>query len=535
MKRFNLLTLAASLTVLFGVASDARDCHAQAGLRETLDAMDRNQNGRLEPDEIAPLARPYLERVAESRRMDMDRPYEISKWQEAARIYYALVNGVAGMTVRPDLESTVKSFQPGDDDVLVPEFGLAEMKFPYTLDDLEEADETLGRYDRNDDGYIDRVEARRGKWTHRDPFEEDYNFDGRLSRLELGQRYARRRLLDGQSDELKQKAKRVGNGIRSSDTGSDGRDDSRWWRRGGSQYYLTASIMGRFDTNKNGRLEPAESAAIGIPVGRIDADRDGELSRDEVHAYMSELQDEAGDETLGIPAWFFQRDANRDEQITMAEYTDEWSDELVQQFASLDANQDGVLTKVEVTGSAAVTGGTFANTDATILAPRKTVISEIVIDEPVIIADLDVQISITHSHTSYLDAFLVGPDGDRIELFTSVGGTDDHFEQTIFDDQAELPIVKARAPFEGRFMPEALIKKQPSLWSFNGRSAKGVWQLVIAGSRSERFGMLHRWSLIIKPQDSLEPNVVISGEVDALEVDSIDLNSIDVERGSVGD
>ncbi len=505
MTRFSILVLAASAISLACMVANASVCHAQAGLRETLDAMDRNENGKLEPEEITPLARPYLERVAKARRMDMERPNEVSKWQEAARIYYALVNGVAGKSVRPDLESSVKSFQPEDDDVLVPEFGLAVMKYPYTTDDLEEADETLRRYDRNDDGYIDRVEARRGQWTHRDPFEEDYDFDGRLSRLELSQRYARRRLLENDSDELVQKARRVGNGIKSSEGDSDDRDDSRWWRRGGSQYYLTASVMGRFDTNRNGRLEPTESAAIGIPVGRIDADRDGELSRDEVHAYMSELQDEAGDETLGIPAWFFQRDANRDEQITMAEYTDQWSDELVQQFASLDANQDGVLTKVEVTGSAAIVGGTFANTDATILAPRKTVISEIVIDEPVMIADLNVQLSITHSHTSYLDAFLVGPDGDRIELFTSVGGTDDHFEQTIFDDQAEIPIVKARAPFEGRFMPEALIKKQPSLWSFNGRSAKGVWQLVIAGSRSERFGMLHRWSLIIKPQDGLEP------------------------------
>lgn len=530
MKRFNLLVFVASATAFVGVVWDAPVGHAQAGLRDTLDAMDRNQNGRLEPEEISSLARPYLERVAKSRRMDIDRPYGISKWQEAARIYYATVNGVAGSTVRSNLESSVKSFQPGDDDVLVPEFGLAEMKFPYTQEDLDEADETLARYDRNDDGYIDRVEARRGKWTHRDPFAEDYDFDGRLSRLELGQRYARRRLLDGQSDELVQKAKRVGNGIRSSDTDSDGGDPSRWWRRGGSQHYLTASIMGRFDTNKNGRLEPAESATIGIPVGRIDADRDGELSRDEVHAYMAELQDEAGDQTLGIPAWFFQRDENRDEQITMAEYTDEWSDDLVQQFASLDANQDGVLTKVEVIGSVAITGGTFANMDAMILAPRQTVISEIVIEEPVMIADLDVQLSITHSHTSYLDGFLIGPEGDRIELFTGVGGTDDHFEQTILDDQAPISIVKARAPFEGRFMPEALVKNQPSLWSFNGRSAKGVWQLVIAGSRSERFGMLHRWSLIIRPQDGLEPNIVV-----ATDSESDGVDSVDNERGVVAD
>ena len=36
-----------------------------------------------------------------------------------------------------------------------------------------------------------------------------------------------------------------------------------------------------------------------------------------------------------------------------------------------------------------------------------------------------------------------------------------------------------------------------------GKRAKGVWQLSIRATRSDRFGMLHKWSLIARPQEEL--------------------------------
>ena len=178
--------------------------------RESLEKLDRNQNGEIDPEEITPLARPYLERLAKSRRMSMGRAYDIERWQEAARVYFALQNGVSGAYISPESEATVKSFVPDPETELVPEFGLPAVKFPYIQADLDEADRTLRRSDRNRDGYIDHAESERAVWTHRQPFEEDLNKDDRLSRLELAQRYARRRLLSGASDELVRKAGRVG-------------------------------------------------------------------------------------------------------------------------------------------------------------------------------------------------------------------------------------------------------------------------------------------------------------------------------------
>jgi len=148
-------------------------------------------------------------------------------------------------------------------------------------------------------------------------------------------------------------------------------------------------------------------------------------------------------------------------------------------------------------------GGSYHNQDAEVLPPHKTIISEIEVSEDYLIGDLNVRISITHSNTSFLDAYLTGPDGQRIELFTEVGGSGDNFEETLLDDQSRSPIAKVRPPFKGTFRPEALDKRQPSLSAFNGKNVNGVWQLVVRGTRSERFGMLHGWSLIVKPQDAM--------------------------------
>jgi subtilisin-like proprotein convertase family protein/Ca2+-binding EF-hand superfamily protein len=262
-------------------------------------------------------------------------------------------------------------------------------------------------------------------------------------------------------------------------------------------------VLGRFDANKNGRLESQETQSLGMPVAQIDVDRDGDLTREELHAFLSPLQDAAGNEAEGIPGWFYELDADRDRQVSMSEFATDWTDERMQQFASLDANSDGFLTSLEVTRSKAMMGGSYSNRTAEVLPPGRTIVSEIEVDDDFVVGDVNVHLSITHTNTSHLDAYLTGPDGQRIELFTEVGGRDDNFDGTIFDDQSQFPITKARPPFKGTFIPEGLLKRQPSLSSFNGKNAQGIWQLVIRATRSDRFGMLHSWSVHFKPQEEM--------------------------------
>lgn len=159
------------------------------------------------------------------------------------------------------------------------------------------------------------------------------------------------------------------------------------------------------------------------------------------------------------------------------------------------------MTAAEAIRSKALVGGNFRRERAEVLPPKQTTISEINVDEDFIIADLNVQLSITHTYVGFLDGYLVSPDGMRIELFTGVGSNDDHFNNTIFDDQADYPISKARPPFEGAFQPEPMERRQPGLSTFNGQGIQGTWQLIINGSRCDRFGILHGWGLIAKPVD----------------------------------
>jgi subtilisin-like proprotein convertase family protein/Ca2+-binding EF-hand superfamily protein len=494
-QRFSSMILAVGL-----VCVCSQSVFAQAGLRESLERLDTNENGLIEPDEITPLSRPYLERIAEVRRMSLDRPNGIDTFQEAARIYYAKQNGVASDEVRPERTGALRTFGTSRHEPMLAEFGIGEVKYQYTLDDLDEADGQLRRYDRDRDGTIDRDEARRAEWTYRDPFADDLNKDDRLSRLELAQRYARRRTLSSQSSELIQKARRAGNGIapsRSSTSESSDRD--QWWRRGGSSQYLAYSILGRFDKDRNGRLDRAEFTELGMPIAEIDIDRNGEITRDEMSQYVSRMQQEVGGGEEGIPGWFYERDLDRDGQVSLAEFSPELTVETMAEFNALDANQDGLLTKPELSETRAVMGGEYVSTDAVPLPPGQTVISEIEVSENFLVADLNVRISITHTQTGHLDAYLTGPNGERIELFTEVGGHDDNFDNTIFDDQASNPIVKGRPPFEGSYLPEGLLKNQPGLSVYNGKSIEGVWQLVIRGTRSDRFGILHGWSLQARP------------------------------------
>ena len=484
----------------------------QAGLRDALAKMDRNENGHIDPDEVTPLSRPFLERILQNRNRWWENPFRepirIERILDAARRHYAQANGVDGRDVQPRGENSVREFGIDEDQPIIPDFGLARIRFPYISDDLQLAERIIGEYDEDGDGFIDRKEASRHRWTHRNPFADDIDKDNRISKLELTQRYARRRLLREDAEEFWQRDRRGAGEI---DWSQKEEDPNQWWRRGGKTTWLTASMMGRFDSNRNGRLEEDEVARTGIPMGSLDLDSDGEVTRDELHVLVTQMQNEAGDTTEGLPGWFYEKDMNRDNQIAMSEFAEELSVARREEFQTIDVNGDGFLTVQEVVQSALVAGGSYRNEKAEVMPPRRTIISEIEVEDDFIVADLNVQISVTHSNVDQLDAYLTGPEGQRVELFTQVGGSGDHFDGTVFDDQTETPVAKAKPPFKGTYRPEAIDKKQPGLGSFNGKSVMGVWQLVIRGTRSDRFGMLHSWGITAKPAEDLESSEVEAG------------------------
>jgi len=168
------------------------------------------------------------------------------------------------------------------------------------------------------------------------------------------------------------------------------------------------------------------------------------------------------------------------DHLYFAQATDSTGVQLAWSSASVD------VTQVEVVAYASTNVPKQIN-------DRSTVTSTINVPDSFSILDLDVQLNITHTFNADLTAYLVGPDGTRVQLFAKVGRDSDNFSGTVFDDEAALPInygaIPAWGPFSGRFRPQA------SLAAFDGKSAAGTWTLEITDDTRKDTGTLNSWSL----------------------------------------
>jgi len=190
-----------------------------------------------------------------------------------------------------------------DDDLLTPEllvpgFGIESDPIPLmgfgaaaemlsvavTEADEREANDMIRRFDRNRDGVLSGDEI--SSRFSGNPLDFDRNKDGRLTASELAVRYARRR--EGREE-------------------SEKRDDRRR-DRGRTEQVEIPDVF-------NGRKSYRATAGRGVPEG--------------------------------LPGFFTDKDANGDGQVTMAEFSSDWSNEVVQQFFSSDLNRDGVITSDE--------------------------------------------------------------------------------------------------------------------------------------------------------------------------------------------
>jgi Ca2+-binding EF-hand superfamily protein len=183
-------------------------------------------------------------------------------------------------------------------ELLVPGFGVAVepmplmgfgpaaemLSVPITAEDERDANEMVQRFDRNRDGVLSGDEI--SSRMSGNPLDFDRNRDGKLTASELAARYARRR---ESRDESR-------------------RDDDR-----------------RFDGRND---EPVEIPDL-FPGRQSYAIKDSRRLPE------------------GLPGFFKDKDANRDGQVSMAEFAEEWNDEVVSQFFASDLNRDGIITADE--------------------------------------------------------------------------------------------------------------------------------------------------------------------------------------------
>jgi subtilisin-like proprotein convertase family protein len=105
------------------------------------------------------------------------------------------------------------------------------------------------------------------------------------------------------------------------------------------------------------------------------------------------------------------------------------------------------------------------------------------------VIQLEAMVDIRHTWVSDLELDLTSPGGNTIQLSSKNGGMGDHYQGTIFDDQAALPISAGSAPFNRRYRPE-----QP-LSIFADQPVTGVWTLTMRDVTSGDIGSVLAFSL----------------------------------------
>lgn len=132
------------------------------------------------------------------------------------------------------------------------------------------------------------------------------------------------------------------------------------------------------------------------------------------------------------------------------------------------------------------------------------------IEDSYTIYDLDVGITVTHTRVFDLQVFLQSPTGTQLVL--NMYDFDQYFEgtnytQTIFDDEAQVPIEQATPPFTGRFRP-----KTPNLLQvFDGQNTYGQWRLKIYDVYQVDTGTLNKFELMVTIPEPATATLLILG------------------------
>ncbi|MEM9824952.1 MAG: EF-hand domain-containing protein [Planctomycetota bacterium] len=281
-----------------------------------LDRLDKNKNGVLDPDEQQGGMSRFVDRLAEfDSSIKPGQPIPLGKIKAGfAKMREQFGSGRGGDRGRgrggdedrrddDDRRRDDDGDRRRDDDdamqaeLLVPGFGEAKMpalllgfgpaaemmSTTYSDRDYKDASDILRRYDRNKNGYLDADEI--SSRFSGNPLDFDVNRDNRLSQVELAIRSARRRE------------------VRSQDTSKSEKPATKSDKRGESPEL--------FNGRRSYRALDGRSAPEGVP---------------------------------GIVS---DKDANGDGQVTMAEFSSEWTNDLFEQFAEYDFNRDGVITFAE--------------------------------------------------------------------------------------------------------------------------------------------------------------------------------------------
>ena len=150
-------------------------------------------------------------------------------------------------------------------------------------------------------------------------------------------------------------------------------------------------------------------------------------------------------------------------------------------------------------------------------------------DSPIL--DLDIVVDLDHTWLEDLTLYLETPEGTRFILSSELGGSNDDYTQTIFDQEADVNIFNGTAPFTGRFKPTQ------SISSIYGTSTKGIWKLIVEDGYSEDTGILFEFTLNLCVLGEALPNSDNDSTVDQFDncPEITNEDQSDIDNNGIGD
>ena len=371
--------------------------------------MDRNKNGKLDPDEISDRARPFIEPRLKEAGFDPSKPIEIKKLTEAYQKRREEEQKKADKKAQAEDFSTIPDLSyvaqevaeevPGidiPDDSPLLKRGKLEDRYDGRI--LGQVNDTLRRYDKNGNGMLDAAEVKTVRWQS--PWQaDDLDKDGRMNKVELAERYVKRfggnsksksssrssysrssRDRDrsrSRSDERKRSDSRSSRDKKDSDskrTTSSSRTKSRSSGDDKITEYAK-SMMSRYDKDKNNILDEKEMGSMRRkPKSSADSNKDGKISLNELivsyggkpkaessrvasKGRQSEVDQVATGlsiqsqkeklEDIGVDEEFLKLDTNKDAHVDTGEFAKEWDNEVYKEFREKDVNGDGLISANE--------------------------------------------------------------------------------------------------------------------------------------------------------------------------------------------
>jgi subtilisin-like proprotein convertase family protein len=115
--------------------------------------------------------------------------------------------------------------------------------------------------------------------------------------------------------------------------------------------------------------------------------------------------------------------------------------------------------------------------------------STISVPDSFVITDVDVRLNVAHTSVGNLDAYVVSPNGTRVDLFSRWQTSGSDLTDTVLDDEAPASLLSGSAPYTGRFLPES------ALAALDGEDTLGEWTLHISDAYRYNKGSLMSWSV----------------------------------------